>query len=61
MRIVCVRAPMYGKWYTGKVYKIYKVLEDRVLVRDEKNERKDFALDSSSRYFIFNYFIPANE
>lgn len=55
-RLICRVVPSYGKWYVGGSYKVAKVTETEVLIRDAKNERKNFSLDSNNFYYVFNFF-----
>lgn len=57
-RVTCTLPPGYGKWRVNGTYKVDKVsIEDQeIVIRDEKNERKNFSLDKDSNYFAGNYF-----
>ena len=54
--LLCYMPPGYGKWHLGDRYGIAKITEDEVLVRDAKNERKNFSLDERSHYYVGHYF-----
>lgn len=60
-RVTCINVPNYGKWKIGNDYKIAKVTEDEVLIRDGKNERKNFSIDKESRYYVGNFFNITKE
>lgn len=60
-RVTCIKVPNYGKWKIGDDYKISKVTDDEILIRDGKNERKNFSTDEESRYYVGNFFNISKE